>query len=68
MKEIPSTRGLFDSFNYAEHKPGHKTRSVTAEQVAEAEARMKAQSTLRPMLSDHKHKTTKIKISNDLIA
>ena len=68
MKDIPSTRGLFDSFNNPEHKSGNKTRSVNADQVAEAEARMKAQSTLMPKLSDHKHKTTKIRISNNHIA
>lgn len=60
MKEIPSTRGLFDSFHNVEKKPKNKTRSVTADQVAEAEARMKEQATLMPKLSRHQHKTQKI--------
>ncbi|MEE9555263.1 MAG: hypothetical protein V3W18_13325 [candidate division Zixibacteria bacterium] len=68
MKDIPSTRGLFESFNNAENKSKNKTHSVTANQVAEAEARMKAQSTLMPKLSDHKHKTTKIIAPNNFIA
>jgi len=57
MKEIPSTRGLFDSFNKEEKTSMNKTRSVTAEMVAEAEARIKEQSTLNPKLSSHKHKS-----------
>ncbi len=68
MKDIPSTRGLFESFNNIENKFKNKTRSVTAAQVAEAEARMKAQSSLMPKLSDHKHKTTKIIKPNNFIS
>jgi len=68
MKEIPSTRGLFDIYNNEEKPAKNKTSSVTAARVAEAEARIKAQSTLLPKLSDHNHKTGKIFIRDNHIA
>jgi len=67
MKEIPSTRGLFEIYQ-GDKKPKSKTRSVTADQVAEAEARIKSQATLLPKLSDHNHKTGKIVIRDHFIA
>lgn len=68
MKEIPSTRGLFDSFHKVEKSDMNKTRSVTADQVAEAEARIKAQATLLPKLSIHKHKTDRVSPPENYIA
>jgi len=68
MKEIPSTRGLFDSFHKVEKSSKNKTRSVTADLVAEAEARMKAQATLLPKLSGHKHKSNQVSPPDNYIA
>lgn len=56
MKEIPSTIGLHDSFQKMDKAAREKTRGVTAEMVASAEALIKAQSTLIPRLSNHKHR------------
>lgn len=60
MKEIPSTRGLFDSFHRIDKAPKNKTRSITAEQLAAAEARIKKQTTLLPTLSHRGHKSDNI--------
>lgn len=56
MKEIPSTRGLQDSFQKMDKAAREKTRGITSEMVASAEALMKAQSTLIPRLSNHKRR------------
>jgi hypothetical protein len=68
MKKIPSTRGLFDAFHKVEKSPNNTTRSVTADIVAAAEARMKAQSTLLPKLSDHNHKKEQKSPPDEFIA
>ncbi len=56
MKEIPSSRGLQDSFQKMDKAAKEKTRGITAEMVASAEALIKAQSTLIPKLSNHKRR------------
>lgn len=56
MKEIPSTRGLEDSFQKMDRAAKEKTRGITSEMVATAEALIKAQSTLIPKLSNHRRR------------
>ena len=55
-KKIPSTSGLHDSFQKMDKAAKEKTRGITAEMVASAEALIKAQSTLIPRLSNHKRR------------
>lgn len=55
-KKIPSTRGLHDSFQKLDKAAKEKTRGITAEMVASAEALIEAQSTLIPKLSNHKRR------------
>ena len=56
MKKIPSTSGLQDSFQKMDKAAKEKTRGITAEMIASAEALIKAQSTLIPRLSNHKRR------------
>jgi hypothetical protein len=55
-KKIPSASGLHDSFQKMDKAAKEKTRGITAEMVASAEALIKAQSTLIPRLSNHKRR------------
>ena len=56
MKKIPSTGGLQDSFQKMDKAAREKTRGITSEMIASAEALIKAQSTLIPRLSNHKRR------------
>ncbi len=55
-KEIPSVRGLQESFQKMDKAAKEKTRGITSEMVARAENLIKAQSTLIPRLSNHKRR------------
>lgn len=56
MKEIPSVRGLQDSFQKMDKAARDKTRGITSEMISMAENLMKSQSTLIPRLSNHKRR------------
>jgi hypothetical protein len=56
MKKIPTARGLQDSFQKMDKAAKEKTRGITSEMIASAEALIKAQSTLIPKLSNHKRR------------
>jgi hypothetical protein len=55
-KEIPSVRGLQDSFQKMDKAAREKTRGITSEMISMAENLMKSQSTLIPRLSNHKRR------------
>jgi hypothetical protein len=55
-KEIPTVRGLQESFQKMDKAAREKTRSITSEMVSSAENMMKSQSTLIPRLSNHKRR------------
>jgi hypothetical protein len=55
-KEIPSVRGLQESFQKMDKAAKEKTRGITSEMVSRAENMIKSQSTLLPRLSSHKRR------------
>lgn len=55
-KEIPSVRGLQDSFQKMDKAAREKTRGITSEMVSRAENMITTQSTLIPKLSNHKRR------------
>ena len=55
-KEIPTVRGLQESFQKMDKAAREKTRGITSEMVSRAESMIETQSTLMPRLSNHKRR------------
>ncbi len=63
MKEIPSAKSLMPETHEIDRTAKDKTRGITGDMVAAAEAQMRSKNILTPQLSHHKQNKNK---SDDL--